>query len=78
MISQDQARDLIGGTLYGSDGEKIGRIGQLFLDDETGRPEWLIEEAVPVQRVCLGKETVEDQVTVSDEVRKEQIEEDIR
>jgi stress response protein YsnF len=31
-------------------------------------------EAVPVERVRLGKETVRDEETVSGEVRKEQIE----
>ena len=41
MISQDQARDLIGGTLFGPGDEKIGSIGQVFLDDETGQPEWV-------------------------------------
>ena len=41
MITEEQARDLIGGDLYGADGDKIGRIGQIFLDDETGRPEWV-------------------------------------
>ena len=33
-------------------------------------------EAMPVERVRLGKETVTDQETVSGEVRKEQIEMD--
>ena len=40
MIMQDQVRDLIGCELVGSSGEKIGKIGQIFLDDQTGRPEW--------------------------------------
>ena len=31
----------IGQTLYGSGDEKVGKIGQVFLDDETGRPEFL-------------------------------------
>lgn len=31
---------LIGQTLYSSDNDKIGKIGQVFLDDETGRPEF--------------------------------------
>ncbi len=34
------------------------------------------KEAVPVERVRLGTETVTDEVTVSEEVRKEQIDED--
>ncbi|NHC24686.1 PRC and DUF2382 domain-containing protein [Nocardioides sp. IC4_145] len=41
MISETQAHDVIGSTAYGSDGEKIGKVGQLFLDDQTGRPEFV-------------------------------------
>ncbi|NHC15151.1 DUF2382 domain-containing protein [Motilibacter deserti] len=40
MITQEQAGSMLGGTLYGSDGGKIGKIGQVFVDDMTGRPEW--------------------------------------
>lgn len=32
---------MIGATAYGSDGEKIGKIGQIFLDTSTGQPEWV-------------------------------------
>lgn len=31
----------IGQTLYSSDNEKVGKVGQVFLDDETDRPEFL-------------------------------------
>ena len=43
MLSTDQAQTLLsgGGNVVGSDGEKIGSIGQVFLDDETGQPEWV-------------------------------------
>jgi len=41
MITEQQARELIGRDLTTQEGEKIGRIGQIFLDDETGRPEWV-------------------------------------
>jgi len=41
MIGTNDAGTLIGGTLYGSDGEKIGKVGQIYLDDQTGQPEWL-------------------------------------
>lgn len=40
MLTQEQARETIGATLYAADGDKIGRIGQVFLDDETGAPEF--------------------------------------
>jgi uncharacterized protein (TIGR02271 family) len=32
---------LIGRTLMGSDGDKIGKIADVYLDDQTGKPEWL-------------------------------------
>lgn len=41
MIDTSNVNDVIGSTLYGSDGEKIGKVGQVFLDDSTGRPEFL-------------------------------------
>jgi uncharacterized protein (TIGR02271 family) len=41
MINEDQARDVIGSTAYGSDGEKLGKVGHLFLDDQTSRPEFV-------------------------------------
>ena len=41
MFTQEQASTVIGGTLFGANNEKIGKIGQIFVDDETGRPEWV-------------------------------------
>jgi sporulation protein YlmC with PRC-barrel domain len=42
MISTDQARTLLtGGTVVGRDGSKIGKVGQIYLDDQTGQPEWV-------------------------------------
>lgn len=40
MDTNDHGR-LIGQTLYSSDDEKVGKIGQVFLDDDTDRPEFL-------------------------------------
>ena len=40
MITPDQVRDLIGCTLVDSSGGKVGKVGQIFLDDQTGQPEW--------------------------------------
>jgi uncharacterized protein (TIGR02271 family) len=40
MNTNDHGR-FIGQTLYSSDNEKIGKIGQVFLDDDTDRPEFL-------------------------------------
>lgn len=41
MLNDTEIRDVIGTTAYGADGEKIGKIGQVFLDDQTGRPEFV-------------------------------------
>ena len=40
MITTEQARNVIGLTVTTNDGEKIGKAGQVFLDDETNQPEW--------------------------------------
>lgn len=40
-IGQSNVNDVIGTDVYGSDGDKIGQVGQVFLDDVTGRPEWV-------------------------------------
>ncbi|WP_336029350.1 PRC and DUF2382 domain-containing protein [Geodermatophilus sp. FMUSA9-8] len=39
MISDQQISDVIGSTAMGPDG-KHGTVGEVYLDDETGRPEW--------------------------------------
>jgi sporulation protein YlmC with PRC-barrel domain len=40
MISEQNLQSLIGSTVIGSDGEKIGTLGQVYVDPETGRPNW--------------------------------------
>ncbi|MBA2533370.1 MAG: PRC and DUF2382 domain-containing protein [Nocardioidaceae bacterium] len=40
MLNSDQINDVIGSTAYGSDGGKIGKVGQIYLDDQSGQPEW--------------------------------------
>ncbi len=39
MITDQQISSVIGSTAVGPDG-KHGTVGEVFLDDETGRPEW--------------------------------------
>jgi uncharacterized protein (TIGR02271 family) len=39
MISEHQLSSVIGSTAVGADG-KLGTVGEVYLDDETGRPEW--------------------------------------
>ena len=41
MTSQEQRRDLRGATAYDSDGDKLGEIGQVYLDDNTDQPKWI-------------------------------------
>ena len=41
MITHTEAREIVGSTAYGSDGEKLGTVGQLFLDDQTSEPEFV-------------------------------------
>lgn len=43
MLTTDQAHQLLsrGGNVLDNDGKKIGSIGQVFLDDQSGRPEWV-------------------------------------
>ena len=41
MLTEQDARSIIGTNAIDSNGDKIGKVGQLFLDDETGRPEFV-------------------------------------
>ncbi len=40
-ITEEQIAEVIGQHVTGANGEKIGNVGQVYLDDETGRPEWV-------------------------------------
>jgi uncharacterized protein (TIGR02271 family) len=41
MIDEARTHEIVGSTAYDQDGDKIGKVGQLFLDDQTGRPEFI-------------------------------------
>ena len=43
MVSTDEVQNLLssGGTLVGDDGRKVGKVGQVYLDDQTSQPEWV-------------------------------------
>ncbi|MEO6500651.1 MAG: PRC and DUF2382 domain-containing protein [Jatrophihabitantaceae bacterium] len=41
MMSPEQLQNMIGQNAVDSSGEKIGRIGQIYLDDATGDPQWV-------------------------------------
>jgi len=67
MISHEQAREVIGKTVTGTGGEKLGTAGQVFLDDQTGQPEWVTvntgmfgtkETFVPLSQAQLGDEGI--------------------
>ncbi len=40
MISQQDIGTIIGSNAVDTDGDKLGKVGQVYLDDQTGRPEW--------------------------------------
>jgi len=43
MLTRENIENLLnrGGNVIGADGEKIGSIGQLYADDDTGEPTWV-------------------------------------
>src|SRR5690349_10636811 len=40
MLDQNQIDQLTGSTAYGEGDEKIGKVGQVYLDDHSGQPQW--------------------------------------
>ncbi|GAA1586501.1 PRC and DUF2382 domain-containing protein [Kribbella sancticallisti] len=41
MLTNEQVRDVIGSDAYDPAGDKIGRADEVYLDDDTGRPEFV-------------------------------------
>jgi uncharacterized protein (TIGR02271 family) len=41
MINTNNINDLIGAAVIGSDDDKIGTVGQVYVDNETQRPQWI-------------------------------------
>jgi uncharacterized protein (TIGR02271 family) len=67
MWSENEASQAIGKTVYSGEGDKIGKVGQVFLDDQTGQPEFLTvntglfgssESFVPVEGAALNGDDV--------------------
>jgi uncharacterized protein (TIGR02271 family) len=67
MLTEDEARDVIGQNAVSDDGEKLGKVGQLFLDDETGQPAFITvntglfgtnETFVPIQSATRSGDEV--------------------
>ncbi|MEO7943496.1 MAG: PRC and DUF2382 domain-containing protein, partial [Marmoricola sp.] len=67
MLNANEAQQVIGKTVYSGEGEKVGKVGQVFLDDESGSPEFLTvntglfgtsESFVPVDGASLDGDDV--------------------
>ncbi len=67
MWSENEASQAIGKAVYSGEGEKIGKVGQVFLDDQTGQPEFLTvntglfgssESFVPVEGASINGDDV--------------------
>jgi uncharacterized protein (TIGR02271 family) len=41
MIDTEEINRITGTDVYSTDGDKVGTAGQVYLDDQTGRPEWV-------------------------------------
>jgi len=41
VISKEDLRTMIGATAYDNDGDKIGKVGQVYYDDDTDQPKWV-------------------------------------
>jgi uncharacterized protein (TIGR02271 family) len=76
--NQEQLRQLTGATAYDRDGDKLGRIGQVYFDDNTDQPKWITvntglfgmgESFVPLQGAQFGGDRVTlayDKATIKD------------
>jgi uncharacterized protein (TIGR02271 family) len=67
MWSENEARAAVGKTVYSGEGDKIGKVGQVFLDDQTGQPEFLTvntglfgtsESFVPVEGASINGDDI--------------------
>jgi uncharacterized protein (TIGR02271 family) len=67
MINETQIQQVIGTTAVDADGDKLGKVGEVYLDDETGRPEWATvhtglfgtkETFVPLAQADLSGDTL--------------------
>jgi stress response protein YsnF len=41
MLSEREVSAAVGGTAYGTDGDKLGTVMHFFVDDRTGAPSWV-------------------------------------
>ena len=40
-MNVERAQDLIGTPVFDSDGNRVGRVGNVYVDDHTNQPEWV-------------------------------------
>ncbi len=68
MISHSDLQQVFGATVYTTDGDKIGTAGQVYLDDQSGAPEWVSvktglfgtkESFVPLEGATLTTDRLE-------------------
>jgi uncharacterized protein (TIGR02271 family) len=81
VITQNDLTRLDGADVYGPDGDKIGSVGQIYLDTDTGDPEWVAvrtglfgnkETFVPLRDATLSADRISvayDKATVKDAPR---------
>lgn len=79
MVTRHEADRIIGAAAYDPGGQKIGSVGQVYLDEATGEPEWMTvktgffglrESFVPLSRVNVRDD---DRVEVEVEVDKDMV-----
>ncbi|WP_067498884.1 DUF2382 domain-containing protein [Actinoplanes sp. TFC3] len=81
MLTQNDIARLSDADVYDTDGDKIGSVGQVYLDAESGDPEWVTvktglfgtkETFVPLQRASVSGDRITvpvDKATVKDAPR---------
>lgn len=88
MVSTDQMQVLLdnGGVVIDNDGDKVGKIGQVYLDDQSGDPEWVTvktglfgtsETFVPVSSADVNDNEIRvpfDKATIKDAPRMDDAE----
>jgi uncharacterized protein (TIGR02271 family) len=83
MVDTGQADQILGGTVVDQDGDKIGNVGQLYTDNDTGQPTWVTvstgwfgtsESFVPLNAASIEGDTIRvpyDKAKVKDAPNKE-------
>lgn len=78
MLTPHELTDVLGSEAYSDSGDRIGKVGQVYLDDETDQPAWVTvhtgflgmrESFVPLQRASYDGDRLVvpfDKATVRD------------